>query len=94
MCYAYEVWLLSSPGVFIIFEYLLAINNVINETSPRGPPHGVNQMKHSAGAIAVPFLECSGSYAILAKLLLTGNIKHGIPFQTSVCVIRKTGCKS
>lgn len=67
MCHAHElnVWLLSSPRVFIVLEFLLSINEVINGASPRGPSREVNQTKHGACVIcviAVPFLGCSYLY--------------------------------
>lgn len=73
MCRARELnlWLLSAPRVFIIFEALLSIDEVINGTSPPGPSHGVNQMKHGACELAVSFLGCSNFYTIPPKLYRT-----------------------
>lgn len=70
MCRAHELnlWLLSAPRVFIIFEALLSIDEVINGTCPPGPSHGVNQTKHGACELAVSFLGCSNFYTIPPKL--------------------------
>lgn len=70
MCRAHELnlWLLPAPRVFIIFEALLSIDEVINGTSPPGPSHGVNQRKHGACELAVSFLGCSNFYTIPPKL--------------------------
>lgn len=70
MCCLHELnlWLLSAPRVFIIFEALLSIDEVINGTSPPGPSHGVNQTKHGACELAVSFLGCSNFYTIPPKL--------------------------
>lgn len=84
MGHAHElnVWLRSSPSVFIIFEFLLSINKVFNESSPRGPSHGINQTKHGNCAIAVPFLGCSYLYMIL-------NINVVFPLKLECVVVRK-----
>lgn len=70
MCRAHELnlWLLSAPRVFIIFEALLSIDEVINGTSPPGPSHRVNQTKRGACELAVSFLGCSNFYTIPPKL--------------------------
>lgn len=83
MCRAHELnlWLLSAPRVFIIFEALLSIDEVINGTSPPGPSHGVNQTKHGACELAVSFLGCSNFYTIPPKLY--GEQQRCVSLKTS-----------